>query len=340
MAEVVILSPGYPNVPGGVTDHTARLVRHFGERNVQPRVLGTLSVHPAEFVARVADGGALALLIQYVPFLYGRRGLSRFPKQVAKLARKRGLRVVTFVHEPWVPPTRLPWLALSPLQRRQLKRLMACSHAVLTPVPAWVELLGGKTQLLYVGSTLGEPPVQSATPDSLDGPVVFSPFAAGFRWEWVAHASRHIGATRELIVIGATQSELRRHEQTGRFWNASWECTGRLPAKRVLEYLGRASVVLAPFVDGITGRRTSALAALGAGARLVSSTGHLADPFFVEGPLDAASSETEFVTIASRLWITPDTEEARRARRRWYDKHLETHRLDATLLAILLDGSQ
>lgn len=282
-----------------------------------------------------------ALLIQYVPFLYARRGVSRYPEQLARAARRHGIRAVTFVHEPWVPPTRLPWLVLSPLQRRQLHRLIALSHATVTPVPAWRDLLGDDVRVIYVGSTLGEPLDSIATEPALAGPVVFSPFASGFRWPWAARAARVIAAAPELIVIGGSEREVRAHPHAGPWWNASWQCIGRAPADEVLELLARARLVLAPFDDGITGRRTSAMAPLAAGARVLSSSGHLADPFLLHGPLESAATETDYVAKGAELWSTPDAPGARDDRLQWYRTHLDTAQLDARLLDTLLrDGER
>ena len=161
MSRVGILSPGYPDLPGGVTDHTARLVLHWSGFGESVQVFGD-SAEPIEsLVDRMATERIQALLIQYVPFLYGKRGLSALPESLAVSCQALGIRVTTFVHEPWVPPTRLPWLVLSPLQRRQLRRLISFSDAVVTAVPKWAGEFGPATKTVYVGSTLGSPPEKS-----------------------------------------------------------------------------------------------------------------------------------------------------------------------------------
>ena len=137
MASIAILSPGFPGTRGGVTAHTKRLARAWSDSGHETTVIGDLSDGPEVVVERLHDANAKYLLVQYVPFLYGRRGLSRVPERIARQARNRGIRVTTFVHEPWVPPTRLPWLVLSPLQRWQLRRLLGLSDAVVTAVPHW-----------------------------------------------------------------------------------------------------------------------------------------------------------------------------------------------------------
>ncbi|HXV85407.1 MAG TPA: hypothetical protein VD793_01855 [Gemmatimonadales bacterium] len=337
MSGVAIVSPGFPHRAGGVTDHTGRLVRHWG-RDRRVVTLGPVTGHPDHLALGWQAAGVSALLLQYVPFLYGRRGLSTFPRRVCLAARARGIRVTTFVHEPWVPPTRLPWWILSPLQRRQLRNLLAVSDAAVTPVPAWVGLLWNRPQVLAVGSTLGDAPAEPAGPP-LDAPVLFSPFASGLSWSWIASAVEAIGAHPPLIVLGATRETARQHHAARRWQDSQWEWTGFLPPADALGLLARARLVLAPFEDGLTGRRTSALAALSAGARLVSSRGHLFDPTLEGGPVQFADSRADFARLAANTWGEPDDAVRRAARLHWYRQHLDPRDLDDRLLTVVLGAT-
>jgi hypothetical protein len=330
MSSIVIVSPGFPDQPGGVTDHTRRLVANWSPA-------GPVSVHgapggdPASLVDAWRAQGVGAVLLQYVPFLYARRGLSRFPEHLVRGARAAGLRTTVFVHEPWVPPTRLPWLILNPLQRRQLLRLAAAADRTVTAVPAWRAQLGAQTEVIAVGSTLG--PAREVNGPPLTAPVVFSPLASGLRWDWILAAVDAIGASPGLIVIGATLAEAAAH-LPGRYARAAWEWRGRQPASDALDLLARAPLVLAPFEDGITARRTSALAALSTGARVVTSSGHLYDAAFDGGPI-VAHSPSEFAALAARTWRESDTPQARAARRAWHDARFLPATLDERLRALV-----
>lgn len=328
LVSVAILSPGYPDTPGGVRDHTARLVRHWsGDREV--RVLDGDSATPPDGLPSLDVD---ALLIQYVPFLYGRRGLSRLPERMAGAARRAGIRVTTFIHEPWVPPTRPPWWILSPLQRRQLRRLVDVSDAAVTPVPAWTGLFRTPVQVAYVGSTLDASAAERVTPAV--APVVFSPFAAGLRWDWIVAAVDRIGATPPAVVIGASLADARDHPATARFARPDWEWCGRLPAGEVMARLAGARLVLAPFVDGLTARRTSAMAAGNAGARVVSSAGPLCDRALLGGPFVVADDREGFAELAAKEWRGWN-ERQRAGHRTWYEQHLDGRRLDEHLLRIV-----
>jgi hypothetical protein len=333
---VAIVCPGYPEAPGGVTDHTARLVRHWSQAGHKVAVLGTTGTHPERMVATWRDSGVAAILIQYVPFLYARRGLSRFPRRIALAARAARLRTALFVHEPWVPRTRLPWLVLSPLQQRQLRRLLALCDVAVTPVPAWRTLLGGNVSVVYVGSTLGDLPPSAAGGTEITAPVVFSPFAAGLNWDWITAAGQAVGATPALTVIGADW-EMARRDPVLRHWaDPTWDWRGRLDAAAALALLARSRVVLAPFTDGLTGRRTSAFAAASTGARLISSRGPLFDPAFDAAPFALANTKSEFCELARALFATREGAGARRQRVEWYQRRLSPAELDRSLARLVL----
>ncbi len=338
MASIAILSPGFPGTQGGVTAHTQRLAQAWSDSGHETTVIGDLSDGPEVVVERLHDTNAKYLLVQYVPFLYGRRGLSRVPERIARQARNRDIRVTTFVHEPWVPPTRLPWLVLSPLQRWQLRRLLGLSDAVVTAVPHWGELWRPHTHVVYVGSNLGAFSDPSPVEPILESPVVFSPFASGLRWDWIVAASRALGA--RLTIVGADENQVLQHPAVGRWFHSEWQCLGWLDARDVLSTLARAPLVFAPFVDGATGRRGSLLAAASTGARILSSTGHLYDPFFDSSPIHIASSRPHFVKLATELWRAPDTAEERGARLDWYGQRVDPVRLDTRLLEVVLGGSE
>jgi glycosyltransferase involved in cell wall biosynthesis len=332
---VTIVSPGFPAVPGGVTDHTARLVRHWAAAGRPARVWSEARGDAPALAAAWRAEGRTAILIQYVPFLYGRRGLSGFPRRLARAGRAAGLTVGVFVHEPWVPRTRLPWLVLSPLQRRQLVRLLAACDLAFTAVPAWRALLERRAELIPVGSTLGEP---AAAPDGppLPAPVVFSPFAAGLEWDWIVAAAGALGAEPRLTVIGATREEARRDHVAGGYADPTWDWRGRLPAAEVLDLLTRARLVLAPFRDGLTSRRTSAMAAMSVGARVVSSTGPLFDERLGDAGVALATDRHTFVSLARAVWQAHDDPADRAGRLRWYGEHLDPARWDRYLLRRLV----
>jgi hypothetical protein len=196
-------------------------------------------------------------------------------------------------------------------------------------------MLGPATELVYVGSNLGDaPPASREAP--LPGPVVFSITAAGMNVDWVVAAADALGASPALIVLGTSAVSARRHDGVAPWFDPSWDWRGHLPAPEVLRALSRASLVLAPYIDGATGRRTSLLAALSTGARVITSRGHLLDPVLAGGPVGVAGTREEFAAMARQVWRSPDSPQQRAQRVAWYRQHFDTNRLDQRLLQLVL----
>jgi hypothetical protein len=195
------------------------------------------------------------------------------------------------------------------------------------------------TEVILVGSTLGEPPAELPSEPALPAPVVFSPFAAGLAWDWIVAAARAIAAEPGLIIIGTDWEAAQRHPALRGRASPRWDWLGHLDGSSALKLLARSRLVLAPFIDGLTGRRTSALAAVSVGAHLVSSQGPLFDARFASGPVALAGSQAEFTELAARLWRSEDSPESRRQRLEWYRAELDPQRWDQRLLERLLGHS-
>ena len=142
-----------------------------------------------------------------------------------------------------------------------------------------------------------------------------------------------------LVVVGSDAETVLAHEYVGRYANDAWDYRGRVSADEALRLLARARLVLAPFVDGLTGRRTSAMASLSCGSRLITSSGHLYDPAFDEGPAPVADSKELFSHFAHTFWEVEDKPADRAQRLSWYRDHCSATKLDGRLLEIVVGGS-
>ena len=102
-----------------------------------------------------------------------------------------------------------------------------------------------------------------------------------------------------------------------------------------MSLIAKAPLILAPFIDGVTGRRTSISAALSTGVRIVSSDGHLYDDAFDDSPIHVARSQEEFSATTRELLRAPDTGAARAERLAWYVENVDYHLLDSHLLSLV-----
>ena len=325
---LALFSPDVPGAPGGVSDHTLALARALASRGVSVAALAgrgdaarfapipcLLGVGPGphggrDLAGALTEVGADQLLVQYVPFLFSRSGVAPALEAALRRVRRAGIRIAVFVHEPFVPFTRLPWLVTGVPQRLQLRALLRLAERAYAPVPAWVTRLSAWTgsrdpvTLAPVGATL---PVSGLSREAARAQLdlrgdqvaigVFSPGANAFRADWVVDAWRAAppSDTTRWVLFGNGSAALAT-----RMAGPPVTALGTLPPVEIANVMGALDLALAPYRDGLTLRRTAAMLALAHGVATVSSTGHLWDPSLA--PLARCSaSGTAFAADVARL---------------------------------------
>ena len=316
---LAVYCPWLPPIRGGLPDHTLVLARALAARGVDVVVLGRwgdpalLAPIPCRvgvthwpgrtgLVAACRATGAQSLLIQYVPFLFARRGLAPYLIPTAVALRKARIRLGVFVHEPWVPPTRLVWRFTGPLMRQQLLALVRRADVVFGAVPKFLDLVrpavrpGVPVELVSVGATLpvtahdhGEARAALGIAPGDVVVAVFSPGAVGALPSWIERAAQALDGAPgvQWLIFGHASDHLPASFPPA----ARVRRLGVLDAPDASRALRAADLALAPFVDGLTLRRSSALAALAHGLPLVSSRGPLFDPFAGEAALCLESAD-------------------------------------------------
>jgi hypothetical protein len=196
--------------------------------------------------------------------------------------------------------------------RRQLLALVRHASAVYSPVPAFLELVrpalapGASAAVAPVGSNVPVVPTDRAATrarlglrDSDVAIGVFSPGASGALGTWVAQAARELSA--EACIAWISFGSGSETHPAGFPEGPSLRRLGWLPQEDSSAVLRALDLAAAPFVDGLTLRRTSAMAALAHGVPLVSSNGPLADP----GLRDAAvlAADAQAFTMAIRHFV-------------------------------------
>ena len=335
-----LYSPDLPPVKGGVADHTLVLARALEALGHRPAVLGRFG-DPAMFsplpchvglspwrVGRAVRQLRLtAVVVQYVPFLFARRGIALQLVPALWRMRRAGARIAVVLHEPYVPFTRLPWLVTGWPMRWQLRWLLRRAAFVYAPVPRYVEIARryaprAKVKLAPIGATL---PVSTLSREAARlklglqaGMIaigVFSPSAAGFQRQWIEEAARKLAGHMQVawIVFGFGDELVLREPLPG---TRVLHVPDRDP-ETVTRIMRALDIAAAPYVDGLTLRRSGAMLALAHGVATVSSTGPLFDPRL--GEL-AACEETPaaFVTRLTRLVLNPGERAAQAARAQGY----------------------
>ncbi len=307
-----LLTGEYPPQVGGVGDYTAKLAAALARRGCaihvwSPAVCdgsdGGVIVHalPDRFGAasRRAIAGGIAsqpgrVVVQYVPNAFGSRGANLpFCRWVARL-RGRGADVRVMFHEPYFYFTAArPFANLLALAQRAMAALLLRGGGVAyLSTDRWIEYLcpyapaGTSWTVLPIPATAEG----DAAPEAIErwcrtaggGPLV------GHFGSYGDHVARDLepvvvallssAAPVTLLLIGRNSERFAdrlvsvRPEFAGRVHAA-----GALAERDVVAALKACAVLVQPFPDGVTTRRTSVMAGLAAGVATVTTDGRLTE---------------------------------------------------------------
>jgi glycosyltransferase involved in cell wall biosynthesis len=286
-----------------------------------------------------------AVVVQYNPFMYGRWGFAPWlPLGLWRLRKtKSSGRIAVMVHEPYVPMVNWRWTLMGVWQRCQLAASLWGAHVAFASIEAWSESLARlpfapATFHLPVGSNL--PDARAARRDERarlqlgdDGLIVaaFSTGLAGRVVSYVVSAVNAIARTgREVILLNLGAGAPSLCESISK--EVRLVEPGRLPPDRLAERLASADLFLAPFVDGVSSRRTTVMAALQHGVAVVGTRGVLTDELFITSQslkLIGVDDEAGFAAAAVRLASNYDE----RARLGEAGRKLYEHRFDWPIVA-------
>jgi glycosyltransferase involved in cell wall biosynthesis len=314
--------PGNPSSPcGGVGDYTAALAAalaaagdavHVWTPARSPQMRRGVNVHVLPDAFGKGSRGALdraireipgVVLLQYVPNALGARGANLpFCLWLSRLARG-GRDVRVMFHEPyfylsWSRPW-TPGNALALVQRIMARILVRGARRVYQSTDTWRRYLPGAARLrsletLAIPSTvpLDAPPADRDAFRRQAGATGETPLAGHFG-TYGAHVARELRAILpalaarrpdvRIALVGdggpAFLAELARtHPAVARCAYAS----GRLDPARVAAALRACDVLLQPYPDGITTRRTSAMAGIANGVPTVTTAGALTEPVWAD----------------------------------------------------------
>jgi glycosyltransferase involved in cell wall biosynthesis len=270
----------------GIRDYTVQLAD----------ALRRLDGVSAELLGPEALNGALvdydAMVLQYNPFMYGRWGFAPWLPAALLRTRRRHptLEVALMVHEPYVPMSDWRWTLMGLWQRSQLLALHALADVVFASIDSWAAMLGRlrprrPAHHLPVGSNLPDMRVRRAevraTLGATDETVVVSAFGTGHparQIDYVVEGANAVaGGGIPTIVqnLGAGAPELHGIERSVRVSQPGYQSPAALA-----ERLAATDIFLAPFVDGVSTRRTTVMAALQHGLPIVGTDGDLTDRLF------------------------------------------------------------
>jgi len=367
MAVIHLLTPEYPPAIGGVGDYARQVAQGLAEagddvhvwcpgENGRESLAGQVRVHrtfgtfSAEDLRRT-DAGLNAfpsprrILVQWVPHGYGRRAMNLPFCLWLRRRAATGDRIELMVHEPYLEFAGT-WRqkAAAAVHRVMTVVLLRAADRVWMSIPAWQPRL----QPYALGRVV--PFAWLPIPSALDEPS----FDAVTRLRAALGADRarligHVGTYGSLVstLLDALLPDLLRDipdarlvligEKSGSyaagFLDRHPELRDRIIATGFVEpahigtHVAACDVLIQPYPDGVSARRTTTMAGLFLGVPVVTTSGHLTEPFWERSQtvrLAEVGDWRAFNAHVSRLIAAP--EERRRLSndaRRYYDEHFD-----------------
>jgi glycosyltransferase involved in cell wall biosynthesis len=268
--KIALVTANFPPRICGVGDHSFFLGRELAKQHELVIYTGAPegSVEWAGLrpLREIENAKADCVLLQYTPYLYSERyGLAPWLLRAAQRLTGRS-RLVLLAHELHYPvEASLAGLTIGPLQKLQFRRLAKlASQVIFTYETPLTEYSDARFSWMPVGSNI---PVTS---EAAEGNILlhFGGAHPTHGYDFVLAAATKL--ERPVHCLGITTPELEKW--LGRQTDALI-ALGRLPAAEISRWLSRSSLVLAPFMDGISSRRGSAMAAFAHGKAVLSTRG-------------------------------------------------------------------
>ncbi len=310
-----VLTGEYPPQPGGVSDYTRQVALALARAGQEVHVWAPgdtdvrgedgVTVHrvPALFtpaglrkLARGLDGcrAPRRLLLQYVPHAFGMKAMN-VPFCAWFAARRRDERWV-FFHEvvyPWSARAPLRHQVLAGTTRVMLRPVAGAADRAFVSIPAWAEHLPARVRRRAEWR-----PVPSTLPPEVSGSAVEAVRSTLGAGPWLGHFGTYGALTAgpleavlvPLLRAGAERKALllgRGSRAFGEALGARYpEVAGRLvtrdslASEDVAAHLAVCDVLVQPYPDGVSARRTTVMAGLALGRPLVTNAGHLTEPMW------------------------------------------------------------
>ena len=306
-----IITCEYPPSVGGVSDYSFTLASGLGStgavhvwcpagKSAAPGI-EHVTVHdaPGSFSRRdlsrlgvLLDShpGPRHLFVQWVPQGFGYRSMNLgFALWIARRASQRQDRVHLMVHEPFLPWSSNPvHLAVSLVHRIMLMIASRGATRVWLSTSAWKNRVRR-----YVPSRVPVEwlPVPAPALPAQSNLAVDDAIGAGHT---VGHFGTHTSLVTSLlapaldIILQQTEARVLLIGRDSDAFRTSFiatrpraatrvQATGVLPPDLVAHHVRRCDLMIQPYPDGVTTRRTSALALLSLGMPVVTNDGHLSE---------------------------------------------------------------
>lgn len=229
------------------------------------------------------------ILLQYVPQAFGLSG-ANLPFAAWILGRRllHGDAIDVMVHEVWIDFDRrsLKRSVMACMQRAMAMLITLAAQRIFVSIPEWSQRLdqvGGRRRRirwLPVPSTVPLVPRQPE-PSLLGHLGTYNSLVQSLLTPLLHKLLCSSPGIRILLMGRGSEAYLQELLQSDPALVGRIECTGSLPPTSLAQQIARCRAVLQPYPDGISSRRTSAMAALQLGVPLITNIGYHSEPFWV-----------------------------------------------------------
>jgi glycosyltransferase involved in cell wall biosynthesis len=300
---IAIVAAESRRVADGIRDYTDRLVEHLGAsddlvvsllaRGANGDWRGAIDGNGPVVGRRGVPPPALlradAVVLQYNPFSFGRRGFA--PSVPALLWRVRARRhrpvIAVMFHETFVDMKSPRWLVMGAWQRLQLVAMQGACDVQFSSIERWAERIrrgwpGKAVHHLPVGSNMPDMRQHRASARAElgvpDDAVVLACFGLrhpGRLERPILESARAVAATgRSTLLLNFGTLD---HGLAPPVEGVTIREPGVLDAVPLARMLAASDVFLAPYADGVSTRRTTVMTALQHAVAVVATDGHLTD---------------------------------------------------------------
>ncbi len=236
--------------------------------------------------------GSDFVVVPYNPFMWARWGFAPgLVLDVAKLEKAQAARIALVIHEPYVPVADVKSLLMGAWQRVQLGALILMVDRRFASIEPWAAKFSRIRQTHHLPSGSNLPDARdrrAATRSALgaeDGLVVAT-LSSGHP----AHLSSYVEAGLSELARKGMDVTFLQLGAGARPMDTPAEVRvirpGMLPTEQLAALVASADLFLAPFVDGVSTRRTSFTAGLCEGVAVVGTSGPLTDPMLLRAQLE------------------------------------------------------
>jgi glycosyltransferase involved in cell wall biosynthesis len=291
--------------------------------------------------------------VQYVPHAFGLRGVN--VPFCAWLASVQDTEIFVLFHEvavPWTALRRWKWNAAAVAMNAMAALLLARADRVFISTTSWEPTLRSLA-IGWKGATwLPVPSNVPLRPPEGAGAMIRARLGIDEGVPVIGHFGTYGSLTapllapalvkllemdsrRVVLLVGRGGDAFAPQLEMGAAVRGRVFATGALDASEVAGHLLACDVLVQPYPDGVSTRRTTAMAGLGLGVAVATNDGHLTEPIWREsGAVELVARPDLVAAAATRLLEDPAHAASVAVRgRRLYEERFSLERVVALLRA-------